>query len=507
MREHVGNRRPDGGALSRFVHDGHGHADRSKAALKPGHAALYEARTIFPKSVTVPRPGEPVLISGHNNGKLGAVVTRGAWTGMPMFHLSLEERATCPRSCVQWDTCYGNAMPFAKRRAYGPELMKALQSNLARLNGEYPNGFVVRLHVLGDFPTIAYVEAWMHWLVKFRGLRIWGYTAHPTDSRIGLLIRNMNATSKGRCAIRFSVTPEAPAGLGEATVIWRQPEGPWVREGLVCPLQLGKTRTCGTCGLCWSPNAAHHRIVFVGHGMNPRLGPKGQTAPKEPVMPLAEPAEPVPPAAPALPTVTIRHEVSLSPETSAALLALAQAVADLVVAALKPPQKTPMMAAAQEKLAAAMRNAGEAPPTDPIEAAIDAELRKPRPEARAPAQSSWNGERDAVLRIRYPRGDGIESIRKELNTLPGAYLREKSWVYARANSLGLRRENSPDGVAPQPVQATWNRVLEYVVEHSLKEGMVGTKGGVLRAVNEHRKAAGVGVFVITGEMDWRPHDP
>ena len=43
------------------------------------------------------------------------VVTKGRWRGYPVFTLTLEERATCPSYCEQWDECYGNNMPFGAR--------------------------------------------------------------------------------------------------------------------------------------------------------------------------------------------------------------------------------------------------------------------------------------------------------------------------------------------------------------------------------------------------------
>jgi hypothetical protein len=67
--------------------------------LRQDHPAAVEGRTIFPRSVVGAADSPRLLVSGHNNSKLGKEVLRGSRAGWPIFHLTLEERATCPRSC------------------------------------------------------------------------------------------------------------------------------------------------------------------------------------------------------------------------------------------------------------------------------------------------------------------------------------------------------------------------------------------------------------------------
>ena len=63
----------------------------------------------------VKAPSLSMLKRGEQNKKLGDKITKGAWKGMTMYSLTLEERATCPSDCQQWDNCYGDNMPFAHR--------------------------------------------------------------------------------------------------------------------------------------------------------------------------------------------------------------------------------------------------------------------------------------------------------------------------------------------------------------------------------------------------------
>jgi hypothetical protein len=109
---------------------------------------------------------------------LGKKVRKGKYKGFPIVTLTLEERKTCPSSCAHWSDCYGNNMPFATRYDVGPEFENMLELELKELQRKYPNGFLVRLHILGDFYSVSYVAKWAKWLTMFPALHIYGYTAN-----------------------------------------------------------------------------------------------------------------------------------------------------------------------------------------------------------------------------------------------------------------------------------------------------------------------------------------
>jgi hypothetical protein len=66
------------------------------SALHPAHRS---GRSIFPTRVYDPSEVGRVLKDGHQSRKIGKVVMKGARRGWPIFTLTLEERATCPREC------------------------------------------------------------------------------------------------------------------------------------------------------------------------------------------------------------------------------------------------------------------------------------------------------------------------------------------------------------------------------------------------------------------------
>ncbi|MBN86683.1 MAG: hypothetical protein CL885_04095 [Dehalococcoidia bacterium] len=172
---------------------------------------------------------------------------------MPIFYLTLEERATCPTHCEQWDNCYGNNMPFAHRFDHtDPQFWPLLHANLDQLNTKHHNGFVVRLHVLGDFVDIDYTERWLSCLEHYPNLHVFGYTHHRLNSEIGRRINRANRWMFERWRIRFSDDPSTPfsAHVNKTT------------NGITCPEQLNKTTSCGTCGYCWS---SEQPVVFIEH--------------------------------------------------------------------------------------------------------------------------------------------------------------------------------------------------------------------------------------------------
>lgn len=230
--------------------------------LAPYHPAATEGRTLFLNRVTPAADAKALLISGHNNRKIGAWVEKGRWAGMPIFTLTLEERATCPRSCRHWLDCFGNSMQWPARHQAGPELEARLEVELGRLQARHPAGFVVRLHVLGDFYAVDYVERWAAWLDRFPALRVFGYTARPSASSIGRAIGRLNARADDRWRVRFSNQGAAEMGT---TTIYRAPAAPRIAAGIVCPAQHGPKADsvcCGSCALCWG---TRDNIVFLAH--------------------------------------------------------------------------------------------------------------------------------------------------------------------------------------------------------------------------------------------------
>lgn len=282
----------------------HGALEPEKVhGLAADHPAFVEGRTLFPSTVVDVRASPRVLISGANQRKLGDRVTKGPWAGMAIYALTLEERATCPTTCAVWSTCYGNGMPMARRHRHGAELERQIETELRMLDLKHKDGFVVRLHVLGDFYSAAYVEQWARWLQGFPRLHVFGYTAWPAETDIGSAVALLRAKEPDRFAIRTSVSAAKilvrnPKLDGQplATTIRRVAEGKQP-EGIVCPAQTHDDVCCGSCGLCWSPEMRDTPIAFMLHGRRSEAPAPGGAQVDGDLNRSAKPAPPKPTAA------------------------------------------------------------------------------------------------------------------------------------------------------------------------------------------------------------------
>lgn len=240
--------------------------------LRADHPAVTKGRSIFFRQVRGADDVPRVLVSGHNNPKLGKAVLRGPRAGWPIFQLTLEERATCPATCAQWRGCYGNTMPFARRHKADEALMAAVRSEVYFLAAANPRGFLVRLHTLGDFFSVEYVAMWAELLNSVPALHVFGYTARreddedPASVAIATAIAGITRFKWNRFAIRTS-HPEA--GAQRAIVVLADPGH---ADVLMCPAQSKATEACATCGLCWVSGARNKTIGFLKHGMKRRVG-------------------------------------------------------------------------------------------------------------------------------------------------------------------------------------------------------------------------------------------
>jgi len=211
--------------------------------------------TRYKKSIKSPNEGR-VLKPGSNNKKLGFNVRSKKWRGKKLYSLTLTERATCPKSCHHWVDCFGNNMPFAHR--FDTEGLEAkLRQEIDQLMAKHTEGIVVRLHVLGDFYSVGYVEFWASMLQRWPGrLVAFGYTAREPHTAIGQRLADVAAAYPDDWVIRQSRSKAYDNGWLYAA------EEEFEGDCFTCPEQTGKVDSCADCGLCWSVTKT---VKFLTH--------------------------------------------------------------------------------------------------------------------------------------------------------------------------------------------------------------------------------------------------
>lgn len=253
----------DDGTLTRWIKEPGRHSGGRPTPLMPQDAT----GTRFKSRVLPVAAMSRLLVSGHSNVKIGRDVRKGRLKGYWIFTLSLEERKTCPPSCNHWRTCYGNAMPFAKRIDHtDPTFLPALAAEIARLvRVRGRKGVLIRLHALGDFYSTDYVDFWRQQLDLHPTLSVFGYTARRPDlDGIAAAIDRLKAHYGLRFAIRWSNGRNHWTGKplkDDCTVSIKTAED-CPPGAFVCPEQTGATRCCATCGLCWTTT---RNVAFVEH--------------------------------------------------------------------------------------------------------------------------------------------------------------------------------------------------------------------------------------------------
>ena len=253
-------------------------------ALSKTELAAMNDRSVYSnrvKSISEGMAKSERLIKKSTNIKLGKWVTKGKWKGFPILTLTLEERATCPRSCAHWFDCYGNNMMFATRYNAGADLEAMLETELTALQAKYPCGFLVRLHILGDFYSVGYVAKWAKWLGMFPALHVYGYTANrpnaidATERAIGLALLSLSENCPTRWSVRFSGNFDRTSMTALSNDDSRSVALVEAKAAFLCPTQISKSTgqyaakgeetlvpDCGACGLCWT---ASKPVVFITH--------------------------------------------------------------------------------------------------------------------------------------------------------------------------------------------------------------------------------------------------
>jgi len=202
------------------------------------------------------------VIKKSTNKKIGKKVLKGLKKNFSIYTITLVERSTCSDECEHWSTCYGNNMMYAIRfNPYNKNFLSRLESDLKTIANKpkNKNGFLLRLHVLGDFYSKDYVLFWKRMLKLYPNLHIYGYTRNHNNSKylekrnIANEIIKLNTLFSTRFYIRFSNKLDMEESANSIDL---------GKKGITCLAQVDEQKTCATCTLCWTSKKP---INFITH--------------------------------------------------------------------------------------------------------------------------------------------------------------------------------------------------------------------------------------------------
>lgn len=271
-------------------------------ALPPNSPAILNKGSLFPKSENPATEETNIFVRSTKDRKTGTQIKVGPWKGFPIYTVTLAERTTCWEGCPTYRTCYGNGMPFASRIVPDDNFLKLFNRQARNLAEKHPQGYMVRLHQLGDVYSMDYLNTIQKTFYDVPQMHIWMTTAWPykgcpdapEGSEIGDAIYQWRAEErekakapdyKHRLAIWFSSKTAHP-GSATTTIIVPDIENKGTKalnigkttnpvnpnekfNNIVCPEQVGLKADCGSCGLCWSQSFNERSSIrWLLHGPN-----------------------------------------------------------------------------------------------------------------------------------------------------------------------------------------------------------------------------------------------
>lgn len=132
-----------------------------------------------------------------------------------------------------------------------PELPKA------RKDGKQIN---LRIHVSGDFDTVAYIESWTAALAERPDVTAWAYTRSWRVEALVDALEALRALPNMQLFASLDPTIEEmpPVGWRIAAI-----EGDTRVSGPICMEQTGKQADCASCGYCFK--GQRNNVIFKAH--------------------------------------------------------------------------------------------------------------------------------------------------------------------------------------------------------------------------------------------------
>lgn len=211
------------------------------------------------ETVTVYLPdtrGVTISRFGKGNNKVGSGV----------FTYSRLPHATCPgRTTACEAMCYADRV-VAESGAVAA--VWARNSATEAVPEALPDGCrLLRLHVSGDFTSVAYIDGWTALLSRYPDVTVWAYTRSWRVPKLLPALERLRALPKVQLFASMDASTDElpPADWRRA---WMQGDVRLVgARSLVCPEQTGAQPDCEACGYCFTDYARD--VTFIEHDGTP----------------------------------------------------------------------------------------------------------------------------------------------------------------------------------------------------------------------------------------------
>jgi len=192
---------------------------------------------------------------GEGNGKVGDVYT-----------FSLPSRLTCPGAST-WCRKHCYAYRYERHR---PACQRAYQRN--HVLAKNPEEFVrimtgalprlmpcMRIHVAGDFMSVAYVEAWIEVCKAYPQTRFWAYTRSWNVSELLEPLERLRLLPNMELFGSIDPTMPLPPEGWRVAFIEIDPRA----KGILCKEQTKQHPSCLECGYCFRAHSGN--VIFKVH--------------------------------------------------------------------------------------------------------------------------------------------------------------------------------------------------------------------------------------------------
>lgn len=209
---------------------------------------------------------------GKGNLKIGATVyTYSRHAGKPAFDNGL---GTCPGSTPECE-----AICYAKKIS-GP-VFENYRRNVGSDVPEIPaDATALRIHVSGDFDSVAYIDSWITRIEARPDVTVWAYTRSWRVPALLPGLERLRALPNVQlfASMDVSTADEPPAGWrrawidGDRRASWdtRASDNGELNSvtadgvnSYVCPEETGHKRDCLDCGYCF--NGKRNDVTFLRH--------------------------------------------------------------------------------------------------------------------------------------------------------------------------------------------------------------------------------------------------